>query len=63
MLFVLKAAKLASYEATSFDFMQKMLQCKQKEISDGGFRIMLDRTDPSKYLKWNMERIEWINSV
>lgn len=43
--------------------MQKMMQCKQKEISDGGFKIMTDRTDPSKYLKWNMERIEWINSV
>ena len=60
---VVKATGLASYEAFTFDWIQKMMNSKQKGIVEGAFRIMVDRTDPSKYLKWNIHRKTWIESI
>ena len=60
---VLKATSLASYEAFSFDWIQKMMNSKQKAIVEVVYKIMLDRTDPSKYLKWNINRKAWIDSI
>ena len=60
---VVKATSLGSYEAFTFDWIQKMMNSKQKAIVEGAFKIMVDRTDPSKYLKWNINRKAWIESI
>ena len=61
--FLLKVANLASYKAFSFDWVMRMMMSPQSDIADGTFRIMVDRTDPSKYVKWNLEMRAWIESI